>query len=386
MKFAQQYLQSAAAIIDAYDGSLPLHHFLKSYFAQNKKFGSKDRRHISHLCYSFYRLGKSAHPNSLPDRIATVLYLSGADEWADLFLLWMDITIALTERRQVVQQNIPDFTCTEIFPWQDLSAEIEQEALAYSHLFQPKLFIRLRPGKQDHVKAKLKAANIPFEEPYEQALSFSNQMKVQDVLTINEEYVVQDLSSQTVGEFMKLVNTPQLRVWDCCAASGGKAIMAKDVLQVKSLLVTDVRQSIILNLRKRFAETGISYYSSLVVDVASEAEVSKAIGKQKFDLIICDAPCSGSGTWGRTPEQLYYFNQENIDHYTNLQKKIAANAVNHLTMGGHLLYITCSVFKKENEEVVDYLQKSFGLQVVKQQVIEGYDKGADTMFAALLSK
>jgi 16S rRNA (cytosine967-C5)-methyltransferase len=57
-----------------------------------------------------------------------------------------------------------------------------------------------------------------------------------------------------------------------------------------------------------------------------------------------------------------------------------------LKPGGSLLYITCSVFKKENEEMVEYINEKFHLQLVKMELLRGYELKADTMFAALLKK
>jgi 16S rRNA (cytosine967-C5)-methyltransferase len=57
-----------------------------------------------------------------------------------------------------------------------------------------------------------------------------------------------------------------------------------------------------------------------------------------------------------------------------------------LEPGGYLLYITCSVFRKENEAIVDFIKEKFHLQLVKMELLKGYDKKADTLFAALLKK
>ena len=56
MRF-QSYFNTAIKIIQLYDGAIPLSHFLKQYFSENKKHGSKDRKIITHACYNFYRLG-----------------------------------------------------------------------------------------------------------------------------------------------------------------------------------------------------------------------------------------------------------------------------------------------------------------------------------------
>ena len=88
----------------------------------------------------------------------------------------------------------------------------------------------------------------------------------------------------------------------------------------------------------------------------------------------------------RQPEQLYFFEKERIGEYAVLQKKIASNIIPFLKPGGYLLYITCSVFRKENEESVNFLKEKFQLQLLKMELLKGYDKRADTMFAALLRK
>ena len=105
-----------------------------------------------------------------------------------------------------------------------------------------------------------------------------------------------------------------------------------------------------------------------------------------FDLIMADVPCSGSGTWSRTPEQLYYFELAKIDEYAKLQKSILKNVIMALKPGGYFLYITCSVFKKENKDAVNFLLENFNFKVLKMELLKGYEMKADSMFAALLQK
>jgi 16S rRNA (cytosine967-C5)-methyltransferase len=159
--------------------------------------------------------------------------------------------------------------------------------------------------------------------------------------------------------------------------------MAVDMLGDIDLTVSDIRPAILHNLKKRFTEAGIHRYTSFVADLSKSGSLP---APTDFDVIIADVPCTGSGTWGRTPEQLYYFNEEEIKRYSDLQKRIVVNAIPYLKTGGFILYITCSVFKQENEGTVDHLLTNFALHLKEMSIIKGYDRKADTMFAALLQK
>jgi 16S rRNA (cytosine967-C5)-methyltransferase len=173
-------------------------------------------------------------------------------------------------------------------------------------------------------------------------------------------------------------------VWDCCAASGGKSILAFDSLKNIRLTVSDTRKNILENLKKRFAKAGIKNYRSFVSDLSISFPQQSI--SEKHDLIIADVPCSGSGTWARTPEQLCFFTEEKIDDYAILQQKIVSNATRVLNENGYLLYITCSVFKKENEDNIDFIQENLNLQLIKSEYLQGDQMEADTLFAALFKK
>ena len=69
-----------------------------------------------------------------------------------------------------------------------------------------------------------------------------------------------------------------------------------------------------------------------------------------------------------------------------MQNNITKNVIEHLDINGYLLYVTCSVFKSENEDVVDEIIKNYNLTLIHQQYLEGFEMKADTLFAALLQK
>jgi len=390
------YLNSAKEILAAYSGQEPFASFIKKYFSQHKKYGSKDRKQISHLCYSYFRTaspspeGGIRKPLSVSDhQLLEGLFLCSVEPNEMLAALkpeWNDkVSLPLKEKCSMFN---PQFSISNVFPWKDeLSGEIDHEKFCESFLIQPDLFIRIRPHHAEQVLLKLDKAGVEYEFISPFTVRLPNSFKADQYFDINKEVVIQDYSSQQIAHFLPVDHGKPIRVWDCCAASGGKSIMSYDVNPAIELIVSDVRESILVNLKKRFAEGGIHRYKYFKADLTNED--TKALPLESgdgFDLIICDAPCSGSGTWSRTPEQLFYFEKRRVDDYATLQKKIVTNVIPHLKPGGYLLYVTCSVFKKENEEVVDFIKNNFSLAISRMELLKGYDKKADTMFAALLQK
>lgn len=392
MKYIHKHIATAASIIATYNGDVPLSNYLKHFFAANKKYGGKDRKFIAHFCFLYYRLAGACPNLPVEETIKLAIFLSNDGfAFADLFPLeWQPFVVEKLQNKIAFLTTIqPAINVNLCFPLvNELSESIEAASFSISHLIQPDLFLRIRPKQQEKVLRKLTAANITYQLVNETCLALPNNSKIEGVLQIDREVVVQDYSSQRIGEFLALLAKSQISnsksaisIWDCCAASGGKSILAADILGNIRLTVSDIRASIIQNLKNRLAKAGVPIYNVFIADIAN---AKFQISNSKFNLIICDAPCSGSGTFGRTPEQLYFFKQNDIARYVHLQQQITVNTIKQVATSGYFLYITCSVFKQENEQMVDFiLQQNPNLSVIKQELLIGYDKKADTMFAAL---
>ncbi len=322
------------------------------------------------------------------DRILLGIFLCEHQPSPILTLLKPEWNTEIDQPLQDKLKRVEHFYPTNIFPWQDvLSDGIEGGTFSISFLIQPKLFLRIRPGKDLKVLKTLDEELIPYELVAEGCLAFDNGKKLHEILEFDNDVVVQDFNSQKVGELMELalenMDCPTCDVWDCCAASGGKSIMMYDLKPAVSLTVSDIRPSILHNLQQRFYKAGITNYQSFIADLRNFKEPNFNIGEKQYDLIICDAPCSGSGTWSRTPEQLFFFDIKELTRFSMLQKNIVSNVARHLKPNGQLLYVTCSVFKEENEEVVKFIQEKLHLKLVKQELYKGFSMQADTLFAAL---
>lgn len=383
------HLNTAVTIIGKYKGQEPLAAFLKKFFAAEKKYGSGDRKSIAALCYAYYRLGKINMDVTKEERIITAVFLCNEQPLAFLEALRLEwnanVHLPLPEKWAMCEMN---GDLTQIFPWKkELSDGIDAPAFNLSFLQQPDLFLRVRRGREQVVKEKLDASGMPYRWIGSNTIALPNSSKIDPVIRLNREAVVQDLNSQLVLDpLLQHAAFPvSVSAWDCCAASGGKSILLLDKLIRKiDLTVSDIRESTLVNLSERFAEAGIGKYRSFVADLISPDLI---LPKEAYDLIICDAPCTGSGTWSRTPEQLYFFDPATAVDLAALQKRIAGNVIPSLKKGGFFVYITCSVFRAENEDVVSAIRENHrSLELLDSRILAGYEQKADSMFTAVFRK
>ena len=202
MRF-HSYLNSAVQILNVYDGQEPFASFLKKYFAANKKHGSTDRKRIGHLCYCYFRMGKAGVDMPIQERILIALFLCSREsneilmnlkpEWDKLSGLPPDQKLSVIHYAQLVH---------EIFPWKnELSEGINYNQFSESFLTQPDLFLRIRPGKEKQVVSKLINSGISFEQLSESSIALPNASKVEDIVEINKEAIIQDYNSQKIGKF-----------------------------------------------------------------------------------------------------------------------------------------------------------------------------------------
>jgi 16S rRNA (cytosine967-C5)-methyltransferase len=377
--------QHITTIIANYEGGIPLSHFLKNFFKVHPKLGSRDRKILSEMVYCWYRYRKGFSASlSIEEALKYCLFFSDAeikhleqfipDEW-------------ISERKKSVGEKITFLTAQGIVFdinklaefGQELSTGIEYSKWLHSMLSQPDLFIRVR--NKEKAAKKLVEHDIEYEEIFPGCFRLNNGVAIDKFLS-PKTYVVQDASSQRTGSYFNAGAGEAW--WDCCSGAGGKSLLLKDLERNIRLTVSDKRKTILQNLKERFQLYGHAVPEMIVLDVSDLKQVEEHLGNREFDAIICDVPCSGSGTWSRTPEQLYFFKEDFLKEFAALQKQIAVNASKHLKEGGRLFYITCSVFKQENEEVVKHLEKNSRLKLQKDQLINGTKENADSMFIAEL--
>jgi len=364
-------------IIGDFDGTLPLSVYLKNYYRTNRQLGSRDRKAIAEGVYLYYRYARRMPPDSA---IFTVIrnalrHAGTRNAFLETMILREFPDLPELSLKPAVQDNYPA-----------LSEGISWEEWDQHFLVQPDMFIRIRNST---VPITLDSEQIEFDADatLSNCLRIPNQTDLSRVLPA-DSYVVQDRSSQQSMHILldAIKNGKILTAWDCCAGAGGKSLMLRDSRPEIQLLASDIRQSILENLKDRFRAYRLDVPRVKVLDLTQKQDLQSSIGAARFDLILCDVPCTGSGTWARTPEQYHFFNPVLLSSVSERQLGIASNALTYLKKGGYFAYITCSVFREENEIVADKLMEEFPLEVITQQLVNGVPHKADSLFITVFRK
>jgi 16S rRNA (cytosine967-C5)-methyltransferase len=158
-------------------------------------------------------------------------------------------------------------------------------------------------------------------------------------------FELQDAASQAVADAVAVNG----RVLDYCAGGGGKSL-ALAARSGSKIFAHDISTARMSEIAPRAARGGHD------VEVISPSDLAAGA---KFDTVVCDLPCSGSGAWRRSPESKWSLTPSDLEAFVRLQRDIIAKAITHLAPNGHLALITCSIFATENQGQRQFVQDSF---------------------------
>lgn len=173
-------------------------------------------------------------------------------------------------------------------------------------------------------------------------------------------YYVQEASSMYLEHILKkTVDLSQdLKVLDLCAAPGGKSTLIASLLTEDSLLVSND----VIKTRANILSDNLTKWGTMNTVVTNNDPKDFMRLSGFFDVLVIDAPCSGSGLFRKDPEAIKEWSPENVTLCSLRQKRIIGDAWGCLRQGGILIYSTCSYSKVENEEIVDWIEDTFGAE------------------------
>lgn len=175
-------------------------------------------------------------------------------------------------------------------------------------------------------------------------------------------YYSQEASSMFIDYVLRKLNfdTQSIKALDLCAAPGGKSTLINSCLDQQSLLVcNEILKSRVNILSDNLIRWG---YPNVVVTNNDPSAFGRLPGY--FDLMVVDAPCSGSGMFHKDHSAIDEWSLANVKLCSERQMRILGQSVSALKQGGYLLYSTCSYSKEENEQIVDWLIDEFEMESV----------------------
>jgi 16S rRNA (cytosine967-C5)-methyltransferase len=366
--------------------------YLAGHFKGFPQMGARDRREVGGMVFNYFRVKRLFTNQPEESLILAAQLLCQPGSYPGFVAYWSEKL--WQSKVESTPENAFDFLkpfgfepqWERYFPLNDaISPLIDKHAFLKAHLLQPALWVRIKKGKEKVVREEFEKLGISYQLHNELPLAcqLTAGTKLDGLKAWQNGHIeVQDIASQATAA---LFNPQAGERWlDACAGAGGKSLLLYDLEPAISLFVTDTRDYMLKHLHERFKKAGLRNYSQAVVDqsVAGALSMQKSFPKQ-FDAVLADVPCSGSGTWSSTPELMDHINLDKLDQFTQKQLAITRQLGNALKKGGRLIYLTCSVYAAENENLLAQLND---FKVEKQQYFQFTDQGGDVLFGAVLKK
>lgn len=260
--------------------------------------------------------------------------------------------LADTQMADADAADLPDWL------WQVFQEDLGPDAMAVARAQRDRAPIALRVN--ENIKSRQETIDILREEGVDTApvaelscalLVLSGARRLRSTRAYTTGAIeLQDVSSQAA---MSHISLPQrARVLDYCVGGGGKvlALAARSALAGAhaSFFAHDANAKRMVDLPPRAKRAGTH------VTVLAPFSAGNPPPTDPFDVVLCDVPCSGSGTWRRTPDAKWRLTPSDLQEVNENQRDILQSASKLVRPGGQLIYTTCSVLKRENEDQVHW--------------------------------
>jgi len=283
-------------------------------------------------------------------------------------------------RRVSIESSVPEWLVRR---WFDIYGGDRAESLAKATLERPVEWIRVNLQKTSAPVLAQKLGLTGASILYDRYIQVPEDAKLKPILE-SEAFAKGEFSMQNPSayEVVKLLDLkPGQKVWDACAAPGGKSALMGEMDSSLDILASDVSAFRVEKMHDVVDRLGLKNVRLECIDALSPQQ-------SKFDRILLDVPCSNMGVMPRRPESKYRITQDSMKELAELQYGILESASNHLAEGGVLVYATCSPDPLETTQVVNSFLKAHPEFVKRgEHVLPGaQDNRFDGFFAQALER
>ena len=283
-------------------------------------------------------------------------------------------------RRVSIESSVPEWLVRR---WFDIYGGDRAESLAKATLERPVEWIRVNLQKTSAPVLAQKLGLTGASILYDRYIQVPEDAKLKPILE-SESFAKGEFSMQNPSayEVVKLLDLkPGQRVWDACAAPGGKSALMGEMDSSLDILASDVSAFRVEKMHDVVDRLGLKNVRLECIDALSPQQ-------SKFDRVLLDVPCSNMGVMPRRPESKYRITQGSMKELAELQYGILESASNHLAEGGVLVYATCSPDPLETTQVVNRFLKAHPEFVKRgEHVLPGaQDNRFDGFFAQALER
>ena len=254
-------------------------------------------------------------------------------------------------RRVSIENSVPEWLVRR---WFDVYGGDRAEALAKATLERPVEWLRVNLQKSSAPVLVQKLGLTGASILYDRFIQVPADAKLKPILEsqsfANGEFSLQNPSAYEVVKLLDL--KPGLKVWDACAAPGGKSALMAEMEPSLDILASDVSEFRVQKMHDVVDRLGLKNVHLECIDVLA---CNGGVGT--FDRILLDVPCSNMGVIARRPESVYRLTPESIKELSELQYKLLESAATRLAVGGIIVYATCSPDPTETTQVVNRFVK-----------------------------
>lgn len=347
MQKGAQYQAVWELISEIFKDKIPADNIINAYVRERKYIGSKDRRFITETVWKIIRNRRKLVFDAGLDEPRRVLLTYLQDEDFDLLCggEYGLAPLSKEEKEWLKRRNEEVYPAAVEAECPDWLFDKVKDIHLLKALNEPaSADLRLNKGSRARVIEQLQGEGLYFvPTPYSPiGIRSAERVNLNNCVAYKEGVIeVQDEASQLAAILADV--RPEHKIIDYCCGAGGKSLtMAFLMNRQGKIQIHDINRSRLEAVKER----------AVRLDVKN-LEIIEEVGDRDYDRFVVDAPCSGTGTWRRSPDAKYRLTPETLKELNKTQAELLEKAFNHIHRDGRVVYITCSILRDENEDIIE---------------------------------